>query len=231
MEPTLEICEDAEAAMRRAASFIAARLQEALDQRGRASLALSGGRTPARMCALLAAEDLAWTDIDVFQVDERIAPLDHQDRNAVLLRAAFGRRVDRSAERFHWMPVDGEDLEDAARRYAREIEDRYAALDVVHLGLGDDGHTASLFPGAPELEASERVTLTASEHLGRRRMTMTLPLINSARQIVWLVVGQDKRRVLARLIDGDPALVAGRVRRNDALIVTDVDAAPRSSSP
>jgi 6-phosphogluconolactonase len=227
--PALEVAENAEAVAQRAADWLAERLQEARMLRGHATLAVSGGGTAPRALALLAARDRSWENVDVFQVDERVAPGGHPDRNAVAQRAAFARKLQHHPERIHWMPVEEAELDAAAAAYERELAAHAGAppvLDVVHLGIGEDGHTASLFPASPQLDAATLIAGTG-EHHGRRRMTMTLPLINRARQILWIVTGIKKRSVLARLLRGDPALVASRVRRTAALILADVEAAPR----
>jgi 6-phosphogluconolactonase len=227
--PALEVLADAEAVAARAAQWLIERLREAIAVQGRAAFAASGGSTAARMCERAAAESLQWPNVDVFQVDERVAPAGHPDRNAVALRAAFARRCEADPQRFHWMPVEAADLQGGAASYATELRglpNGDFTLDVAHLGMGADGHTASLFPGAPELAEIAPVTVTA-EHLGRRRMTLTLPVINRARHILWVVTGAPKRTALERLLRGDPTLVASSVRRSGAVIVADVEAAPR----
>jgi 6-phosphogluconolactonase len=225
--PALEVLDDADAVARRAAQWLAVRLHEAAAARGRAALAISGGRTAPRALAYAAQLDARWQDVDVLQVDERIAPAAHEDRNAVAQRAAFGRLVERHPQRFHWMPVESADPAAAAEKYAREIEAVTGPpliLDVVHLGIGEDGHTASLFPDSPELDSSATVAATGARR-GRRRMTMTFPLINRARRILWIITGTHKQDALARLLRADPTLVASRVRRTDATVLADADAA------
>lgn len=194
-------------------------------------MALSGGRTPQRMLELLAEQDLAWDGVDVFQVDERVAPAGHPDRNRVSMARAFEARIAAQPERFHWMEVEAADLEAAADRYADTLHDVVGAaggLDVVHLGLGGDGHTASLFPGSALLGELDRDVAMAAAHQGRERMTLTLGALNKAQAIVWLVTGADKGTVLARLMRGDPEVVACRVRRDVAVVVADEAAAAMS---
>ena len=224
----LEILEDAAAVARRAASLIEERLRNAVIERGKATFAVSGGRTPASMLRALAREDLAWEHLDLFQVDERAAPRGHPERNAAAIRSAFATRLELHPERFHWMPVEQPDLAAGARAYEdtlRSIAGQPAVLDLVQLGLGEDGHTASIFPAAPAQDAATDVTLAAA-HGGWRRMTLTMPAINRARFIVWVVTGSAKREVLGGLLAGDPGLVASRVRRTDVAIIADPDAAP-----
>ena len=226
--PALEVLEDTDAVARRAAEWLAARLGEALALRGRATLAVSGGKTAPHALALLGQTNVRWPAIDVLQVDERVAPDGHRDRNAVAQAAAFEAHAARAPRRFHWMPVEEPDLDAAAAAYAREL----AALagdppiiDVVHLGIGEDGHTASLVPGSQALEARAPVVVT-EPYQGRRRMTLTFPVINQARHVVWIVTGAGKKTALERLLRGDPALVANRVRRTDAVVLADTQAAP-----
>jgi 6-phosphogluconolactonase len=227
--PAIEILESAAAVNARGAEVIAAALAAAVAERGRATLAVSGGRTPAPMLAQLAAIDLPWERIDLFQVDERIAPRGHAERNATMIEAAFAR----TAVRAHWMPVDRSDLEAAADDYARELElaaGSPATLDVAHLGLGADGHTASLFPGSTALAARADVAATEPRN-GWRRLTLTLGVLNRARTIVWLVCGRDKGTAIAALAQGDASLVASRVRASGALILADLEAATLLETP
>lgn len=225
--PLVKHYDDAEALATAAARHIAAALSDAAAERGRATLAVSGGRTPLPMLERLAGERVPWDCLDVFQVDERVAPSGHADRNATGLEAALGAHARARPERFHWMPVTATDLDDAARRYAQALAAAAGSppvLDVVHLGLGDDGHTASIFPGSHVPEDVD-VAMTGVQQ-GRRRMTLTLPAINRARAIVWLVAGGGKRAALAAMLAGDPACVASRVRRDAATVFVDVAAAP-----
>lgn len=226
-EPLVRVFDDDAVLAAAAARHIAAALAGAAAERGRATLAVSGGRTPLPMLERLAAERVPWDRLDVFQVDERIAPAGHADRNATGLETALGAHARARPERFHWMPVTAADLETGARRYAEELAAAAGVppvLDVVHLGLGDDGHTASIFPGSDVPEDVD-VALTGV-HQGRRRMTLTLPAINRARAIVWVVAGAGKRAALAAMLAGDPACIASRVRRDGAAVFVDRAAAP-----
>lgn len=224
----LEVLADAAAVARRAASHIALAGRAAAAQRGRFSLAVSGGSTPLPMLRLLAGERLPWEQVHIFQVDERVAPLGHADRNLTHLGAILLGTVSGAGAHLHPMPVEDADLEQAAARYAaelRSIAGSPAVLDLVQLGLGADGHTASLVPGDPALlVAGADVTVTGS-YQGRRRMTLAYPALDRARQILWLVTGPDKAPALRRLLKGDRELPAARVRGERALVLADTAAA------
>jgi 6-phosphogluconolactonase len=215
--PALEVVADGEAVAERGAALIAEWLRAQLATADCATVAVSGGHTPRRMFERLATRGLPWSRLALFQVDERFAPRGDPERNATQIAAAFATELRAEPHSFHWMPVEDTDAGAAARRYAAALEAAAGtppALDVVHLGLGADGHTASLFPGAP-LDYAELVAVTGP-HLGHLRMTLTLAALNAARHIVWLVAGADKRATLAALLAGEPHVVASRVRRSGA---------------
>jgi 6-phosphogluconolactonase len=224
----LEILSDADVAARRAAAWIALQAREAVAVRGRFLLAVSGGRTPWQMLRALAADDLPWREVHVFQVDERVAPPGDPDRNLTRLRESLLGRVPLPPGNLHAMPVEEADLAAACAGYARDLvamAGAPAVLDVVHLGLGADGHTASLVPGDPALETKDADVALTGPYAGRRRMTLTYPVLDRARHVLWVVTGADKAPVLPRLLAGDPAIPAGRVRADRALALVDRDAA------
>jgi 6-phosphogluconolactonase len=224
----MKVLADAEAVAREAAGVIAAEARAAVAARGLFIVAVSGGRTPWQMLRVLAVEDVPWKSVHVVQVDERVAPAGDPDRNLTQLRESLLEHAPLSPEQMHEMPVDSPDLEAAAAQYARtlqEIAGSPPVLDLAHLGLGPDGHTASLVPGDPVLMvAGEDVALT-DVYQGRRRMTLTYPMLNRSRRILWVVTGSDKAAMLARLRDGDRSIPAGRVRRDQALVLADRAAA------
>ena len=227
-ELAVEVLPSAEDLAARAADLLARYVTEDVAAHGAATLALSGGRTPQRVLELLATRGLPWDRTAVFQADERVAPLGHADRNRTQASAALAGPLRRHAARFHWMPVEEPDLDAAARRYAdalRAVAGSPIVLGTVHLGLGTDGHTASLFPGSPLVAESARDVAVTEPQLGRRRMTLTLPVLNRARRILWIVTGADKRAALAGLVAGDGGVVGSRVRRAGALVLADADAA------
>ena len=225
----VEVLRDADAVARRAAALVAVEARAAASERGCFGLAVSGGTTPWLMLRRLAKEDVPWGCVHVFQVDERVGPAGDPDRNLTHLRESLFARAPLAEDRLHAMPVEGANLEAAAARYAREIAEVLGsppALDLVHLGLGADGHTASLVPGDPVLEvANADVATTAQPYQGRRRMTATYPLLERARRILWIVTGGAKRKMLERLRKGDASIPAGRIRRDRALTLADWAAA------
>jgi 6-phosphogluconolactonase len=219
---------DADAAARRAAGLIEREARAAIGARGLFIMALSGGSTPRRMLAHLAEADLDWHRVRVAQVDERVAPPGDADRNLAMLQAALVAPARLAPEHLLAMPVEADMLTDAARDYARILERLAGApsiIDLVQLGLGDDGHTASLVPGDPALETTDTdVTITGVYH-GRQRMTLTWPAINRARRVLWLVTGEAKAPMLARLRDADAGIPAGRIRQDRATLIADRAAA------
>jgi 6-phosphogluconolactonase len=214
----IEVLPDAHAVARRGAGVVAEAASRAVAAHGRFVLAVSGGKTPWVMLRCLAAEDLPWGSTAVYQVDERIAPDGHADRNLTHLRESL---ADAPAE-VHAMEVDVPDVEAAAAAYAAELPERF---DLVHLGLGDDGHTASLVPGDPVLDVADRAVAVTGDYRGRRRMTLTYPGLARADRLLWLVTGADKAGPLARLLACDPSIPAGRVRGTESLVVADRAAA------
>jgi 6-phosphogluconolactonase len=226
----IEVHPDDDTVARKAAAVIVADVRTAVAARGRFIMAVSGGRTPWQMLRALADEGLPWERVHVFQVDERIAPADDPDRNLTHLRASLLDHAPLPPDHVHAMPVEAADLERAAQQYAatlREMAGTPAVLDLVHLGLGPDGHTASLVPGDPDLDVVDADVTTSGPYQGRRRMTLTFPIINRSRRILWLVTGGEKAEMLRRLCDGDRSIPASRVRRDDALILADRAAAER----
>jgi 6-phosphogluconolactonase len=206
------------------ANFVAARATEAIAERGQFTLALSGGGTPWIMLGKLAESDLPWDRIKVFQVDERVAADGDQERNLVHIRARFTDRIPLPAENLIAMPVASGDLSQAARRYEVSLIESAGdppVLDLVHLGLGGDGHTASLVPGDAVLNEVDHDVAITDAYVGWRRMTLTYSIINRARHILWLVTGEGKAEMLHRLIQGDSAIPAGRVSRRQATVVAD----------
>jgi 6-phosphogluconolactonase len=219
---------DAVSVAHHAASFIATEARMAIEARGRFVVAFSGGKTPWPMLRSLAAEKISWNHVHVIQVDERVAPAGDPDRNLPPLLESLNA-VPLPPTHIHAMPVESTDLEAAASRYAQtlaEIAGLPPVFDLVHLGLGADGHTASLLPGDPVLDVSASDVALTRVWQGRRRMTLTFPALNRSRRILWLVTGREKAKILARLRDGDTTIPAGRIDRDQAFVFADRMAAP-----
>ncbi len=227
MQPIL-IFADADAVAKEAAKVIAAEARLAVAARGRFVMGVSGGRTPWQMLRALAGEDVPWNAIHVVQVDERIAPAGDPDRNLSHLCESLLEHGPLPPEQIHAMPVEEVDLETAAHSYShllKELAGTPAVLDLVHLGLGPDGHTASLVPQDPVLNVTDRDVALTGLYQKRRRMTLTYPMLNRARRILWVVTGAEKAEMLVRLRDGDISIPAGRVRREQAFVLADQPAA------
>ena len=227
----IEVLADAGAVAEAAARFIAADARAAVAARGRYVVAVSGGTTPWVMLRALARQDVPWHAVHLLQVDERVAPAGDPVRNLTHLHESLREHAPLAVARIQAMPVEAADLEAAAARYAlllTELAGTPAVLDLVHLGLGPDGHTASLVPGDPVLDVSAvDVALTTRMYQGTRRMTLTYPALDRARRVLWLVTGAEKVGLLARLQAGDRSIPAGRVRADHALVLADRAAAPQ----
>ena len=222
-----EIATDSAALAAAAALRVTEAGRAAVAERGRFTLAVSGGRIAGAFFAELARADLPWDAVHVLQVDERVAPDGHPDRNLTALQAGLLDQVAIPAANVHAMPVTAPDLAAAAADYARELAGVAAGsvLDLVQLGLGDDGHTASWPPGDPVVGVDDADVAVAGPYRGRLRMTLTPPAVNRARAVLWLVDGAGKAPVLRRLLAGDPALPAARVRVEGATILATAEAA------
>ena len=224
----IEILPDADSVAQRGAAIVAGEARAAVAARGQFVVAVSGGSTPWRMLRALAGEEIPWEGVHVVQVDERVAPAGHPDRNLTRLRENLLGHTPLRPERIHAMPVESSDLEASAAQYAqtlREIAGSPPVLDLVHLGLGPDGHTASLVPGDPALAVTGADVALTGVYQGRRRMTLTYPVINRSRRVLWLVTGSGKAGMLRRLRDADPSIPAGRILGDRALVLADRAAA------
>ena len=220
----IKILDDADSVARMAAALIAESARAAVAARGRFIMAVSGGHTPWLMLRALANEEVPWGSVQVVQVDERVAPAGHPDRNLTQLRVSLLEHAPLGPDQIHPMPVESSDLEAAAAQYAltlRQLAGSPPVLDLVHLGLGPDGHTASLVPGDSVLEVTDIDVALTGVYQGRRRMTLTYPMLNRSRSLLWLVTGSEKASMLTRLENGDVSIPAGRVRADDALILAD----------
>ena len=213
----LEVLSDEDAVARRAADIVAASAREAIESRGRFTFAVSGGRTPWAMFRDLADEDVPWGKVGIWQVDERIAPDGDAERNLTSILSIIPSEAD-----LRPMPVTEVDLDAAAARYAESLPD---VFDLVHLGMGDDGHTASLVPDDPVLDVTDRDVAVTGEYRGLRRMTLTYRVLDRSRRVLWLIDGDDKAPMVPRLMAGDASIPAGRVATTEQLVVVDAAAA------
>ena len=224
----IDVLADVDAVARAAASMVAEKARSGVAARGRFIMAVSGGRTPWMMLRALSNQDMPWDKVHVVQVDERVAPAGHQDRNLTQLRDSLLKQCALPVDHIYAMPVEAVDLEAAAAQYAEKLQEIAGSppvLDLVHLGLGSDGHTASLIPGDPVLKVAEADVALTGLYQGRRRMTLTYPILNRSRCILWLVTGSEKAGMLARLRDGDLSIPAGLVHREQAIVLADRAAA------
>lgn len=226
----LQIFADAGAVAKEAAKIIAAEARAAVAARGCFVMAVSGGTTPRQMLRALAGEEVPWKSVHVVQVDERVAPAGDPNRNLTHLRENLLSHIPLPRDQVHAMPVEESDLEAAATRYAntlRQIAGSPPVLDLAHLGLGPDGHTASLVPNDPVLNVADRDVALTGVYQQWRRMTLTYPMINRSRRIVWVVTGPEKVEMLLRLRSADNSIPAGRIRQAGALVLADRPAAAR----
>jgi len=226
----IEALADAESVARVGAALTAAEARAAVAARGRFIVAFSGGHTPWQMLRALADEPMPWDAVHIVQVDERVAPAGDTDRNLTHIRASLLARCPLRPEQVHAMPVEATDLEAGCTSYAltlQEIAGAPPVLDLAHLGLGPDGHTASLVPGDPVLDIAGADVALTGVYQGRRRMTLTYPILNRSRRIVWVVTGREKAEMLARVCSGDRSIPAGRISQEQALVLADREAAAR----
>lgn len=216
--------QSADQVAKEAASYIADRIRENIARKGHFTFAISGGRTPWAMIKELAKEDLPWEKTFLFQVDERIAPDTHPDRNLTqLFKVIEGSKLVLRLNIFP-MRVNAEDLSEACADYESHINRMTGngKLDLIHLGIGTDGHTASLVPDDPILEVMEKgVDITGNAYQGRLRMSLTYPLINQAEKILWVITGEEKAEMLNRLLHKDQSIPAGKIDQHHAIVLTE----------
>jgi 6-phosphogluconolactonase len=220
----VEILADADAVAKRGAGIIAAAAREAASLRGCFNVAFSGGKAPWIMLRALADEDVPWDKVQVFQVDERVAPAGGPDRNLTHLKESLLAHAPLRIDQIHAMPVELPELEGATGQYEQTLQHfcgRPSVLDLAHLGMGPDGHTASLVPGDPVLEVTDRDVAITGVYEGHQRMTLTYPVLNRSRRILWLVTGADKVDALKKLRDGDTSIPAGRIARENAVLLAE----------
>ncbi|BBD61114.1 6-phosphogluconolactonase [Nostoc sp. HK-01] len=205
MNKQVEILSDQSALVARSLELILSKLETAIAQRGQFTIALSGGSTPKPLYEAIAAKDLPWDKIHVFWGDERYVPPDHPDSNELMARRAWLDRVDIPAANIHAMPTLDADPALSAAKHEQDLQEffhtapgEFPALDVILLGMGDDAHTASLFPHTDALKVSDRL-ITVGNKDGNPRITFTYPFINAARSVIFVVAGANKRPALAKV--------------------------------
>jgi len=223
-----EILSTSDAVAARAAQIIASDARAAVAARGRFVMAVSGGRTPWQMLRALANEEMPWANVHVVQVDERIAPAGDKDRNLTHLRESLLSHAPIPENQIHAMPVEAADLDQACRDYTallNSICGNPAVIDLTHLGLGPDGHTASLIPGDPVCEVHDAEVALTGLYQNRRRMTLTYPILNRSRHVLWVVTGAEKAPMLPRLLAGDAGIPAGPIAQANATLLADAPAA------
>jgi 6-phosphogluconolactonase len=226
----IQVLADAAAVAKAGAAVLAEAARAAVTARGVCTMALSGGRTPWVMLRALEEEDLPWQQVKILQADERVAPPDSPDRNLMHLRETLLARVPLPPDNLYPMPVEASDLSAAAAAYARTLEavaGNPPVLDLIHLGLGPDGHTASLVPGDPVLEVANAWVGTTGAYQQHQRMTLTYPVLNRARAILFVVTGEEKADALSRLCRRDPTIPAGRIENANVTVLADRAAAAR----
>ena len=224
----IRILSDAGAVAKEAAKQIATSAREAIAERGNFVMAVSGGKTPWEMLRLLGSEDVPWENVHIVQVDERIAPAGDPDRNLTHLTESLLDHTPIDPKNIHAMPVEDNDLTAATRKYIQtfqQISGTPPVLDLVHLGMGPDGHTASLIPGDPVLEVMDTDVALTGLYQGRRRMTLTYPAINRSRKVIWVITGIAKVEMFRRFRDGDESIPSGRINKSNALVFADKAAA------
>jgi 6-phosphogluconolactonase len=223
-----EILSTSDEVAARAAQIIASDARAAVAARGRFVMAVSGGRTPWQMLRDLANEEMPWASVHVVQVDERIAPAGDKDRNLTHLRESLLSHAPIPENQIHAMPVEASDLDQACRDYTAVLNSicgEPALIDLTHLGLGPDGHTASLIPGDPVCAVQDAEVALTGIYQNRRRMTLTYPILNRSRHILWVVTGGEKAPMVPRLLAGDPGIPAGPISQANATLLADAPAA------
>ncbi len=223
-----EIFPDATTVAQEAAAFIAAEARAAVTQRGRFIMAVSGGKTPRIMFQALAKEEVPWENVHIFQVDERIAPAGSTDRNLVHLKEGLLSNPAVKADQIYGMPVEESDASEAAKKYATLLSSIVGSpliFDLIHLGIGSDGHTASLIPGDPVLKVIDRDVALTGVYQGHNRMTITYPAINRAKKILWVVTGEEKTTALSHLLNRDACIPGGLLEQQHATLFADRAAA------
>jgi 6-phosphogluconolactonase len=205
MNKIVEVLPDQKALIERSLAIVLEQIKTAIQERGQCTIALSGGSTPKPLYEAIAAQNLPWEQLHIFWGDERYVPPTDPDSNQRMARQAWLDQVNLPAENIHPMPTGAADPAIDAQKYEQELQQffqvsagEFPALDIILLGIGDDGHTASLFPHTEALQVRDRL-ITVGNKDGQPRITFTAPLINQAHCVLFIVAGANKRPALAQI--------------------------------
>lgn len=230
----VEVLANGEALAERAVEAVVSAAATAIDERGLFVWAVSGGTTPRRMLELLSERsDVDWGRTHLFQVDERLAPDGDADRNATMLDDALltATFLGTNQPAGVWlMPVTGNDPVAASAEYGRQLDaiaGSPVVFDLIQLGLGSDGHTASLIPGDPILQVDDVDVALTGEYQGRRRMSLTWPVLDRAKELLWVIGGASKQRSVEQFLDNDPSIPATLPTQSRATVLLDRAASGR----
>ncbi|MEM6611959.1 MAG: 6-phosphogluconolactonase [Cyanobacteria bacterium P01_C01_bin.72] len=217
LNQNIEVLADKPALVERGHEIVLELMRSTIEAQGRFTIALAGGSTPRPLYAALAEDSLPWSKIHVFWGDERYVPADHPDSNQLMARTAWLDKIDIPPSNIHPMQITGENPQQDAQRHETELKEFFGlsqgfpSFDLILLGMGDDGHTASLFPHTEALKEREH-WVTVGNKDGQPRLTFSIPLINQAKNVVFLVSGENKRAALQQIfaLQGDATAYPSR---------------------
>ncbi len=205
----VNVVADRQSLIEKASEFIIIQIEKSITSNGICTIALAGGSTPKPIYEKIAAANLPWDKIHIFWGDERYVPKDHQDSNYKMTVEAWLNKVEIPETNIHPIPTDDGNPEVSAQKHNQELKDFFSLangdippFDIILLGMGDDGHTASLFPYTKALDVNDRL-ITVGNKDDNQRITFTAPLINNAQQVIFLVSGSNKQDALAQVFSTD----------------------------
>ena len=209
MSKFIEVLSDKTSLIARTQELVLTKIKAAIARQDRASIVLAGGSTPKPLYESLATQDLPWSKIHIFWGDERYVPADHPESNQLMARQAWLDKVAIPQDNIHPIPTDGNSPEEDAATYEKELREffgvsssEFPSFDLILLGIGDDGHTASLFPHTPILKETEKAIAVGNKS-GQPRLSFTAPLINQANCVLFLVAGANKTDALTHILQED----------------------------